>query len=259
MPMQLVFGINNNIWWRTLGVDSKVIWNSSKDRVCCETDSFEICKINGLSCVTLETFSLLCQWALCSRALFRDHRKSSQKPSETNKIRLGGWGFSKNRTSGFKWCFVYTLVWELKPEVRTFVRFGGREGVSSETNFVRFAGLLRTFAIAPYLEEHPLCGKDRKKFIEDKTAISAHPYSKNTSLIQAKNGESAAFPRSFHPNYCWTRDTPETDNLPLLLFSCQTRVNFAHWPSVAIFIGFLQILALDFGPNTIRFGFLTCW
>ena len=51
---------------------------------------------------------------------------------------------------------------------------------------------------------------------EDKTAISAHSYSKNTSLIQAKNGESAAFPRSFHPNYCWTRDTPETDNLPLL-------------------------------------------
>ena len=64
-----------------------------------------------------------------------------------------GWGFRKNRTSGFKWCFVYTLVWELKPEeVRTFVRFGGgggREGrVSSETNFVRFAGLLWTFAMA---------------------------------------------------------------------------------------------------------------
>ena len=90
--------------------------------------------------------------------------------------------------------------------MRTFVRFGGREGGggggSSETNFVRFAGLLPTFAMAPYLEEHPLCGKDRKKFIEDKMAISAHPYSKNTSLIQAKNGESAAFPRSFHPNYC---------------------------------------------------------
>ena len=65
------------------------------------------------------------------------------------KVVWEGGGFRKNRTSGFKWCFVYTLVWELKPDVRTFVRFGGREGVSSETNFVRFAGLLRTFAMVP--------------------------------------------------------------------------------------------------------------
>ena len=50
-------------------------------------------------------------------------------------------------------CFVCTLVWELKPEVQIFVCFGGRGGggVSSETNFVRFAGLLRTFAMAPYI------------------------------------------------------------------------------------------------------------
>ena len=41
------------------------------------------------------------------------------------------------------------MVCELKPEMRTSVRFGGREGVSSETNFVRFAGLLRIFAMAP--------------------------------------------------------------------------------------------------------------
>ena len=61
----------------------------------------------------------------------------------------GGEFEKKNRTLGFKWCFVYTFVLELKPEVRTFVRFGGREGVSSETNFVRFAGRLRTFAMAP--------------------------------------------------------------------------------------------------------------
>ena len=79
----------------------------------------------------------------------RDHRKSSQKPSETNKIHLAGGGFRRNSTLGFKWCFVYTLVWELKPEVRTSVHFEGREGVSSETNFVCFAGLLRTFAMAP--------------------------------------------------------------------------------------------------------------
>ena len=32
--------------------------------------------------------------------------------------------------------------------MRTFVRFGAREGVSSEINFVCFAGLLRTFAMA---------------------------------------------------------------------------------------------------------------
>ena len=36
----------------------------------------------------------------------------------------GGGGFRKNRTLGFKWCFSYTLVIDLKPEVRTFVRFG---------------------------------------------------------------------------------------------------------------------------------------
>ena len=62
----------------------------------------------------------------------RGHRKISQKPSETNKIRLGGGGFRKNCTLGFKWYFVYILVSELKPEVRTFVCFGGREEVSSE-------------------------------------------------------------------------------------------------------------------------------
>ena len=50
-----------------------------------------------------------------------------------------GGGFGKNRTFGFNWGIVYILVSEMKPEVRTFVRFGGREGVSSETNFVRFA------------------------------------------------------------------------------------------------------------------------
>ena len=31
-----------------------------------------------------------------------------------------------------------------------FCSFQGEGGVSGETNFVRFAGLLRTFAMAPY-------------------------------------------------------------------------------------------------------------
>ena len=60
--------------------------------------------------------------------LLRGHRKSSPKPSDTKNC-LGEWGCRKNRTSGFKWCFVYTLDWELKPEVRTFVRFGRGGGV----------------------------------------------------------------------------------------------------------------------------------
>ena len=61
--------------------------------------------------------------------------------------------FEKNRTLGFKWCFIYTLVWELKPEVGTFVRFGGREGVSSETDLFVSLGRLWTFAMAPKPDE----------------------------------------------------------------------------------------------------------
>ena len=53
-----------------------------------------------------------------------------------------GGSFRKNRSS---------LVLEMKPEVQTFVRLRGKERVSSETNFVLFAGLLRTFAMAPKL------------------------------------------------------------------------------------------------------------
>ena len=79
--------------------------------------------------------------------------KVRKSPVKRTKFVWEGGGFRKNRTSGFKWCFVYTLVWELKPEVRTFVRFffffWGEGFWSSETNFVRFAGLLRTFAMAP--------------------------------------------------------------------------------------------------------------
>ena len=41
--------------------------------------------------ITLQKLSTVEHFLL----LQRDHRKSSQKPSETNKIRLGGWRFSK--------------------------------------------------------------------------------------------------------------------------------------------------------------------
>ena len=69
------------------------------------------------------------------------------KYHKTNKILLGGWGFRKNHTLGFKWCFVYTLVSRsLKCEL-LFLSGGGFEW---NYNFVRFAGLLRTFAMAPY-------------------------------------------------------------------------------------------------------------
>ena len=61
----------------------------------------------------------------------RGHRKSSQKPSEMNKVLFcgGGGGGRKNHTLVLKWSFINTLVWDLKPEVRTFVLFGGREGL----------------------------------------------------------------------------------------------------------------------------------
>ena len=56
--------------------------------------------------------------------------KVRRSPVKRTKLVREGGGFQKNRTLGFKWCFMYTLVWELKPELRTFVRFGRREGVS---------------------------------------------------------------------------------------------------------------------------------
>ena len=47
----------------------------------------------------------------------RGHRKSSQKPSETDKIRLGGGGIAKITPEA--------SIDRLKPEVKTFVRFRG--------------------------------------------------------------------------------------------------------------------------------------
>ena len=61
---------------------------------------------------------------------------------------------TKKSRSTLQVVFAYTLVWELKPEVRTFVCFEGERGVSSEANFVCFAGLLWTFAMAPYIFSH---------------------------------------------------------------------------------------------------------
>ena len=80
--------------------------------------------------------------------LRRGHRKSSQKPSETNKTSFT-WTppplkRTKVRTSGFNsQTNVYTKH-HLKPEVRCF-----RKLPPSETNFVRFTGLLRSFAMVP--------------------------------------------------------------------------------------------------------------
>ena len=82
-----------------------------------------------------------------------------------------GGSFQKKRTSGFKWCFVYTWFGELKPEVRTFVRFGGREGfqvklvlfvslgfcellrwtLSSGNAMTRTQRLLVTFTFSPWI------------------------------------------------------------------------------------------------------------
>ena len=79
----------------------------------------------------------------------RDHRKSSQKPSKTNKIRLGGLGFSKKSHFGLQMVFCIHIGLRVEAWSANLCLFRGREGVSSETNFVRFTGLLRTFAVAP--------------------------------------------------------------------------------------------------------------
>ena len=52
--------------------------------------------------------------------------KVCRSPVKRTKFVWEGGVFRESHTLGFKWCFVYTLVWELKPEVRTFVCFGGR-------------------------------------------------------------------------------------------------------------------------------------
>ena len=82
----------------------------------------------------------------------RGHCKSLQKPSEANKISFT-WNPSlpskrrKGRTSGFNsQTNVYTKH-HLKPKVRFF-----RKPPPSQTNFVCFTGLLRTFAMAPYTD-----------------------------------------------------------------------------------------------------------
>ena len=46
--------------------------------------------------------------------------------------------FEKNHTLGFKWCFAYTFVWELKPGVRTFVRFRGGGGGGVQVKLILF-------------------------------------------------------------------------------------------------------------------------
>ena len=79
----------------------------------------------------------LCMWAYA----LRDHRKSSQKPSETNKIRLGGGGggggVRKIRSSNGVLYTHWSERWSLQCEL-LFVSGQGR--VSSETNVFHFAG-----------------------------------------------------------------------------------------------------------------------
>ena len=57
--------------------------------------------------------------------------------------------FAKNHTRGFKLavCILWSESWSLKCELSFFS--GGGRGVSTENNFVRFVGLLPTFAVAP--------------------------------------------------------------------------------------------------------------
>ena len=79
----------------------------------------------------------------------KGHRRSSQKPSETNKIRLEGWGFKKLHFGLQMVLNVHFGLRVEKPEVGTFVHFRGKVGVLSDTNFARFAGLVQTFAMDP--------------------------------------------------------------------------------------------------------------
>ena len=58
--------------------------------------------------------------------MVRGHGKSSQKPSETNKIRLGGWEFSKKSHFGLQMVFcihVGLIVHSLIPGHQTFSDF----------------------------------------------------------------------------------------------------------------------------------------
>ena len=65
-------------------------------------------------------------------------------------MRLGVWGISKK--SHFRLQMVFCIHFGLGVGVwsANFCSFRGEGGVSRETSFFRFSGLLRTFAMAPY-------------------------------------------------------------------------------------------------------------
>ena len=83
--------------------------------------------------------------------LLRGHRKSLQTPSEKNKVSFTSKPLPRpetNKTSHFRLQLSDQRVYKTP-----FVRFF-RKTPPSQMNSVRFTGLLRTFAMAPYLNRH---------------------------------------------------------------------------------------------------------
>ena len=102
------------IWWRTLGVDRKVIWTSSKDRVCHETNS------NDAKLMVFRAWLSKCSVFYVGEHCAMEHclgtiAKVRRSPVKRTKFVWEGGGFRKNRTSGFKG--IPTTV--RKTEVRT--------------------------------------------------------------------------------------------------------------------------------------------
>ena len=77
-----------------------------------------------------------------------DHRRS---PVKRTKFvwEQRRWGFLTKSHFGLQMVVCVHIGRRVEAESAIFCSFRGRVGVSSETNFVRFAGLLRTFAMAP--------------------------------------------------------------------------------------------------------------
>ena len=69
-----------------------------------------------------------CCWCCCCCCYCQGVTTKVQiSPAKQTKFVRGG-GFCKNHAWCFKWSFAHTMVWQLKPEMRTFVCLrGGRE------------------------------------------------------------------------------------------------------------------------------------
>ena len=88
--------------------------------------------------------------------LLRDHRKSSQKPSKTNKIRLGGDGDFKKSHFGLQMVFCIHFCLRVEAWSANFCSFRQEEGGFKWNSFCSFrSGLLQTFVMAPY----PRCSR----------------------------------------------------------------------------------------------------